>query len=269
LQKNFPATGRRPKKLAIFCLRFYNPNVMLFPETRWTMLAQATLHGDATGRAALEELCRRYWPAVRDVLRARGFSAEEAEDVSQDFFHELLRSSAWHRAEPAKGKFRTFLLGALEHTLIDRHRHRTRQKRGGGQAECSLDAVAEPGVVDEARCFDTAWAERVLEMALDTLEQEMTAAGRAAEFAVLLPFLGAPAADAASQTAATHLGLSPSALKTRIFRLRQSFRENILREINRTVATPHEAEQEMAYLFEVVSQPGFAFAPIVATAGPV
>ncbi len=241
---------------------------MAFPDTKWTMLAEATLNGDAAGRAALEELCRRYWPAVCDVLRARGHAAEEAEDVCQEFFGGLLQSSGWHRADRAKGRFRSFLMGALERTLADRRRRQTRLKRGGGQPDLTLEEVAEPSVEEDERRFDSAWAERVLEMALDALEQEMADEGDSGEFAALVGFLGSSADTATNQVAAARLGLSPAALKSRIHRLRQRFRERILAEVARTVETPHEAEQEMAYLFEVVSQPGFSLGSICATAAP-
>ena len=116
---------------------------MAFPETKWTMLAQATLNGDAAGRAALEELCRRYWPAVRDFLVVRGYAPEEAEDAAQDFFASLMQSGGWHHADRARGRFRNFLLGALERTLVQRRRRATAQKRGGGAAAVSLEEIAE------------------------------------------------------------------------------------------------------------------------------
>lgn len=237
---------------------------MAFPETHWTMLARATLNGDAAGRAALEELCRRYWPAVRDFLTARGLAPEEAEDVTQDFFAGLVKSGGWHTADRARGKFRSFLLGALERTLTERRRRRMAQKRGGGGAAMSLEELADAGIEpaeaeDDLR-FDAAWAERVLEVAMDVLERELAEQGRGEEFAVLVPFLGASAGNAANDTAAAVLGISPAAAKTKIFRLRQRFRDCILAEVSRTVETPHEAEQEMSYLFAVLSQPGFDLA---------
>jgi len=242
---------------------------MAFPETKWTMLARATLNGDEAGRAALDELCRRYWPAVRDTLLARGYTTQDAEDICQDFFASLLKSSSWHHADQAKGKFRSYLMGALENTIVQRRRWNTRQKRGQGVPDLNLDDIPEPVVMEDERRFDTAWAERVLEMALDALEREMSESGRGAEFSALARFLGASADVASSSMVAEELGLSAPALRSKIFRLRQQFREGILAEISRTVETPHEAEQEMAYLFEVVSQPGFSLAAICETAEPL
>jgi RNA polymerase sigma-70 factor (ECF subfamily) len=86
---------------------------MSFPTTHWTLLAEATLHGDTRGRCALEQMCRDYHRPVFVVLRARGFAPAEAEDLTQDFFLRLFESKAWKRAERGKGRFRSFLLGAL------------------------------------------------------------------------------------------------------------------------------------------------------------
>lgn len=233
----------------------------MFPETRWTMLARATLNGDDAGRAALEELCRRYWPAVRDFLKARGVSAEEAEDVTQDFFAGLVKSGGWHHADRARGKFRSFLLGGLERTLSERRRRSHAQKRGGGVVPVPLDALTQGGPAvepDGDREFDAVWAERVLEVAMDALEREFAEQGKAEAFGALVPFLSNSAGIDASRGAAASLGISEGALKTKIFRLRQRFRDCILAEVSRTVETPHEAEQEMRYLFQILSHPGTA-----------
>lgn len=234
---------------------------MAFPETRWTMLAEATLHGDAAGRAALEELCRRYWPPVRDFLCARGLAAEDAEDVAQEFFAGLMESGGWQAADRSRGRFRSFLMGGVERTLISWRRRAMAEKRGGGARPEPLDdtACAAPADAAEEFAFDSAWAERVMEVAMDALEQEFEAQGRGLEFAVLLPFLSQSAGAEASAGAAAELAMTPAALKSKIFRLRQRFRDCILAEICRTVETPHEAEEEMAYLFRLLSHPAASF----------
>jgi len=236
--------------------------VMAFPETHWTMLARATLNGDEAGRAALEELCRRYWPAVHDYLTGRGLTHVEAEDVTQDFFSGLMRSGGWHAADRTRGRFRNFILGAVERTLTESRRRSGAGKRGGGTAPVSLEELAGTGIEPAAapaddRRFDAAWAERVLEVAMDALELGMSEQGRSGEFAALVAFLGGSASQAGMDSAAAALGVSAAAIKSKIFRLRQRYRDVILGEVSRTVGTPHEAEAEMAYLFEVLSQPGF------------
>src|SRR5699024_8548334 len=139
----------------------------------------------------------------------------------------------------------SFLLGALDRTLTQRRRRAHAQKRGGGTSALSLDELTagEPGIETDVRKFDTAWAERVLEVAMDSLERELSEQGRAEEFGALVPFLGTSADAGASDAAAAALGVSAAALKSKIFRLRQRFRDTILAEISRTVETPHEAEE--------------------------
>lgn len=245
---------------------------MAFPDTRWTMLAHATLNGDESGRAALEELCRRYRPAVHEYLTGRGITAVEAEDVTQDFFSALIRSGGWHLADRARGRFRNFILGAVERTLTERRRRSRAEKRGGGTVPLSLQELAAYGIEPEAapedvRRFDTAWAERVLEVAMEALENEFSQQGRGGEFEMQVRFLGGSATQSAMHAAAAAMGVSPAAMKSKVFRLRQRFRDCILTEVSRTVETPHEAEAEMAYLFEVLSQPGFNLAAATGESG--
>jgi DNA-directed RNA polymerase specialized sigma24 family protein len=221
------------------------------------MLAEATLSGDAAGQAALEELCRRYWPPVRDFLVAsRGLRAEDAEDVAQEFFSGLMRSGGWRDADRARGKFRSFLLGGVERTLTDWRRRAGAQKRGGGTVpEVLQDGEERVSVPPEDEAvFDAAWAERVLEVAMDALEQEFEESGRGEEFGLIVPFLSESAGEAAAAEAAQALGLSAGAMKSRVFRFRQRFRDCVLAEVSRTVETPHEAEEEMGYLFRVLSR---------------
>ena len=228
---------------------------MAFPETRWTILADATMSGDVAGQAALEELCRRYWPPVRDFLCGRGLSAQDAEDVAQEFFAGLMKSGGWHSVDRVRGKFRSFILGGVERTLADWRRKAGALKRGGGQQQEPLEAHEDSLAVQavDERHFDAAWAERVLEVAMDSLERDFEEQGRGEEFGMLVPFLSESASQQASDEAAQALGLSASAMKTRVFRYRQRFRDCVLEEISRTVETPHEAEEEMAYLFRVLS----------------
>ena len=243
---------------------------MEFPQTEWSLILQASLSGDDSARAALEELCQRYWPVVRDFLQRRGMSPEDAEDVTQEFFAGIARSGALHRADRELGRFRSFLLGSLERKLAEWYRYRNAQKRGGGVVPVRLDHVPEGQQAIPASdevSFDVAWAERVLEMGLGRLEREYAARERMEEFAVMVPFLSAAAGQALQDAAALKLGVGEGAMKSRIFRLRQRYRDCVLEEITATVATPHEAEEEMAYLFRVISARGGGVFPDQAAEG--
>ena len=236
---------------------------MNFPTTHWSVLAQATMNGDAAGREALGKLCQAYWRPVADFLRQQGWKQADAEDMTQEFFGSLLASKGWHRADRARGKFRNFLLGALMRVLHKDREHNHAQKRGGGQMLASLDAMAEegfePGDWDDAatKIFDQAWAEQVMDAALESLVTEWEEDGRGAALQVLLAFLPAGSQPIPYEQAAEQLGMSLGAVKSQILRLRQQFRERLELHIARTVSAPHEIAEEMRHLYEVLASPGF------------
>lgn len=236
---------------------------MNFPTTHWSVLAQATMNGDAAGRAALGQLCASYWRPVADFLKHRGFKDDDAEDLTQEFFSALLASRGWHRADRAKGKFRNFLLGALMRVLHGQRDRASAQRRGGGQPLVSLEALArdgfELGEVDAgaAQLFDHAWAEQVMEAALESVVTEWEEEGRGPALQVLLAFLPAGAQPMPYEQAAQELGMSLGAVKSQILRLRQQFRSRLESQIARTVSAPHEVAEEMAHLYQVLAQPGF------------
>src|SRR5688572_30479256 len=143
---------------------------MPFPTTRWDELAQASLHGDTAARDALDRFCRRYWQPVNDFVRWKGYSEADAADLTQEFFLNFLENRSWRRADPLRGSFRTFLLGALMHRLQKAHSRDARLKRGGGAPVVSMEEVEnELGAGDlptvppaAAAHFDRAWALQML-----------------------------------------------------------------------------------------------------------
>lgn len=231
---------------------------MAFPTTRWTLLAEATLAGDAHGRKTLDDLCIAYRKPVAMFLAARGLRDQELEDVVQDFFLRWLRSRAWKRANREQGRFRTFLLGGVMHALAHHQARNYAQKRGGGVMAESLDAMGEDGF--EVPCpsaadvteFDRGWAEALVENALTELENERRARGREAEFAVLRHFLPGAEETITYEAAAKRLGVTLDAMKAAIHRLRERFRELVRGAVARSVSAPHEVEEELAYLRDLL-----------------
>ena len=112
---------------------------MYFPTTQWTLLAQASLNGETAARQALEDLCRRYWSPLYHFIRARGFGETEAEDLTQEFILHLIEHSTLQRVDRLRGRFRSFLCGALVRFLADDRDRRQAQKRGSGAVHISLD----------------------------------------------------------------------------------------------------------------------------------
>lgn len=227
------------------------------------MLAEATLAGDAGGRAALDQLCTRYRPPVVSFLLHRGWSPADADDLSQDLFARLLESRAWKRADPAKGRFRNYLLAILRHVVANQVTRAKAQKNGGGNNRISLDwlcsefdwepADSGPDPSDE---FDHAWAVRILRCAYERVETRWNQLGRAADFAIYRRFLpGGHQAPTYAEVAAA-LGVQEGAARAAVCRLRTELGEALRQEVAITVASPDDVADEMAYLRNVLARPG-------------
>lgn len=233
---------------------------MLFPTTNWKLLAEATLAGDSAGQKALAQLCQDYRQPIEQFLTARGYEAAEVEDIVQDFYLKWLKSRAWKRADPVRGRFRNYMLGAVLHLLAQRRQFQSREKRGGGQEVLSLDALAEKGeeVVDESMPadpeFDRIWARNIVSNAVASLEREMQASGRAADFAVMRQFLPGATHQMSLDEAASTLGVNIGLVKSAVFRLRSRFRELIRAAVAKTVSQPHEINEELEYLRSLLLQ---------------
>lgn len=231
---------------------------MAFPTTRWSLLAQATVSGDAAQTEALAEFYRRYREPVIRFIGQQVPAGAPAEDLAQEFFLHLIQNSTLQRADPSRGRFRSFLLGALVRFLARMRTHDSAVKRGGGVVSLSLDVLApgagEPAVPPGvAVAFDRDWARSLLLRVRRQLAAEWR--GEAEEEAVLMRFLPGATDTPAYEEAARGLGWPLARLKTEVFRLRQKFRDQVRAEVALTVDAPHEIEAEMAHLHLVLSDP--------------
>ena len=235
---------------------------MVFPTTRWTLLAEATLNGDPAGQAALTRMCEAYRRPIEDFLGSRGCKPQEIDDLVQDFFLRWLKSRAWKRADKDRGRFRNFVLGGVMHVLAKHHSHVQTQKRGGGVEADSLDAMTEAGI--EAPCpdsefvmeFDRRWAVSLVENTLAAVAEDEQERGKTAEFAVLRHFLPGAEEMISLEEAVARLGTNLNVVKVTVHRLRARFRERLRAEVARTVSAPHEIEEELLYLRSLLlSQP--------------
>lgn len=235
---------------------------MYFPTTQWSLLARASLNGETPARQALEELCRRYWLPLHQFIRARGYTDAEAQDLTQDFILHLLEHSTLQKADRLRGRFRSFLLGALMRFLSDEYDRRRAQKRGSGlapinleQAEHHLPVAAAP----DAGFFDREWALVILENALHVAQSEFESSLGAERFALLRRFLPGSVGAPGYEEAAASLGMSVPALKSELHRLRQRFKLLVRQEVANTVSAPHEIDEEMTYLQRVLMDRGHDF----------
>jgi RNA polymerase sigma-70 factor (ECF subfamily) len=228
-----------------------------FTNTHWTVVRSA----GASAGEALEKLCTLYWPPLYAYVRRKGFDEHAAQDLTQEFFARLLARNDFAGLDPARGRFRAFLLASLNHFLANEWRKAGTLKRGDGQPPLSLDTtLAEQRYGPQAtsdptpeKIFDRSWAETILERAAAQLRAEFVAAGREATFRELNVFLSAPAGTGDYASAAVRLSCSEAAVAKSVERLRRRYRELVRREIAQTVSTAAELDDEVRYLLEVLA----------------
>jgi RNA polymerase sigma-70 factor (ECF subfamily) len=215
----------------------------------------------AQSSAALEQLCRAYWQPVYAFVRRTVRNPEDALDLTQEFFADLLRDRSFTRADREMGRFRSFLLGALKHFLADQHDRSKARKRGGHiefipfdtvLAESRYGAGLESAAPPEAQ-FDRGWALALLDRALARLREEFALSGRAALFDGLKGFLTGDKPQASYAEAAAALRISEGAAKMTVTRMRQRFRAIVRQEIAQTVTTPAQLESELRAFVEALS----------------
>ncbi len=230
-----------------------------FATTRWSLVLRAG-NGDVAGSAeALETLCRAYWFPLYAFARREGCGPEDAQDLTQEFFSRLLAKDHLQMVDPNRGRFRSFLLSSFKHMMANEHRNASRQKRGGAAQVFSLaEQLAEQRYQLEPsdpltpeRIFERRWAETTLARVLDRLEVEYT--GHAMKFEDLKVFLIEPKGAAAFADVAVRLGVSESALKAVVHRMRRRYAELFRDEVAQTVADPAEVEDEIRHMLAALS----------------
>ena len=229
-----------------------------FHTTRWTLVRNAAGR-TAEARQALGEVCAGYYAPVVAFLRREGREEDAARELAHEFFAQVLADDSLGAFERGRGRFRSYLLGAVKHFLANRRRDAAREKRGGGAEHVAFGEGTDtsPGVdVADANApgleaaFDREWALAIVERALVLLESE---SDNAAQFAALKPWL-TPAASPASQAhTAAALGLSEGAVKVAIHRLRQRFRQIVRAEIAQTLHDPADLDDEMRHLVSALA----------------
>ena len=237
------------------------PQEARFTTTHWSVVLTARDREAPEASLALEQLCRTYWYPLYAFVRRRGYPLHEAQDLTQEFFARLLARNYLGAADRTRGKFRTFLLTALEHFLANEWRNAHAQKRGGRVAFLSFDdPVAEElfGQVaatdlSPERQYEKQWAMTLLEQGLVALQREFKAAGKGAWFDELKVFLTGEKQNASYADLARKLATTEGALKTAVSRLRQRYAGLLREEVARTVATPEEVEEELRALLGALS----------------
>lgn len=232
-----------------------------FATTHWSVVLAVGQEDSTQAMVALEKLCRTYWYPLYAYVRRRGYPEHDAQDLIQGFFALLLRSQALQRVVPGHGKFRSFLLTALNRFLHNEHDREQAQKRGGGQPVISLDALeAEqryrlepPDAETPEKLFERRWAIAVLDGAMARLDQQFVSAGKGPWFAQLRGLLVEGAERRSYAEVAAHLGMSEDAVRKAVQRLRHSFRRATREELAQTVATAADIDEELRHLWNALA----------------
>ena len=228
----------------------------VFATTHWTVVLAAGSRGSPSADVALEALCQTYWYPLYVYVRRRGYSREDAEDLTQEFFARFLEKNYLAGLSSDQGRFRAFLLAALKHFLANEWDRANRQKRGGGALLLSLDwqeadtryQIDPADRLTPDKLYDRAWAVTLLERVVGRLRLESLTEGRAGQFEQLKFYLMVGKNDVPYAEAAAALIMSEGAVRVAVHRLRRRYRELLRQEIVQTLSDPAQAEEEMRAL---------------------
>ena len=233
-----------------------------FVTTRWSLILSAANLGSEEQRAhdALAELCRTYWRSIFLFVRGRGYSIEDAQDLTQDFFVTILKNGWLQHADRNRGRFRSLLLRSLQNFLINAAEKTHARKRGGDVEFISWDdwnaeSLSQSSIPVQAleslspqRLFDLSWATTVVEHALQRLREECESKGRLRLFETLSGYLTGERADSSYSDLAATLGIPESAVKKQLHNMRQRYRWLLRDEVAHTVENPADVDDEIRHL---------------------
>ncbi len=233
-----------------------------FATTHWSVVLAARQDESALSQSALETLCQAYWYPIYVYVRRKGHGPDDAQDLTQEFFTQLIRKQHLRLADRAKGKFRTFLLATLDYFLAREWSRAHRQKRGGEFNFISLDQqtpegryLLEPADNDTPeKKFLRQWALTVLEQTMEALERECEASGKAALFREAKDLLSGERDAGAYARISQRLAMAEGTARVAIHRLRQRYGALLRSEIAQTVGTAEEVDEEMRFLLTALSQ---------------
>jgi RNA polymerase sigma factor (sigma-70 family) len=230
-----------------------------FATTQWSVVLAAGQATGAESQAALSKLCTLYWYPLYAYARRRGLNADQAADVTQGFFARLLEQKIVRTADPERGKFRSYLLGAFKHYLSHEWARARARKRGGGRRFVPLDPheaearySLEPAhELTAERLFDRRWALTVLELAMEELGRQCARSGKERHFQLCRPFLSG-GDGAAYRAAGGEVGLAEGAVRVLVHRLRRRYRQLLREQLGQTVSSPEQVDEEIRDLFDAV-----------------
>lgn len=233
----------------------------VFVTTRWSVVLAAGRSDTTRSRDALARLCQTYWYPLYAYVRRRGYSAHDAQDLTQEFFARLLEKHTFAAADPNRGRFRSFILTAMNNFLAQEWEKSRAKKRGGGNELFSLDLAQaenrydlEPSSLDTPdKDFDKKWAVALLDSVMAQLEAEFKSDGKTELFTALKQTLTGSRESQPYAELSQKLGMTEAAIKVTVHRLRKRYRELLQLEIANTVSSPEEVKEEMRHLFAALT----------------
>lgn len=231
-----------------------------FAATSWTNVIAAQQGGSPEAEAALEKLCRTYWYPLYAYLRRKGQDPHKAQDLTQGFLYRLIRDNFLGAADRRRGKFRSFLLAALNHFVSNERDYERAVKRGGRVNFVSLDDdesetrfLKEPASdLSPEKIFERNWFLALFEEALARLREEQQAAGRHEVFDELKQFVIEDAEAGDYRNVCQRVNMTPNAVAVTVHRLRERYKKLVHEEVVRTVADASEIEEELHRFFAVM-----------------
>ena len=233
-----------------------------FDTTHWSVVLAAGGDSTAGAKRALATLCETYWYPLYAYLRRQGHSAEDAQDLTQGFFQQILEKGTVEQADPNRGRFRSFMLTSLKHYVTNEWDKQRARKRGGGTPHVSLELenaegryqLEPPADTTPEKVFDRQWALTLLDNILGKLRAEFVRDDKEAIFNRLKVFLGGGSSDESYASVGRALDMSDGAVKVAVHRLRCRYRDLLRQEIAQTVSSPEETEAEIRHLWSAVGR---------------
>jgi len=233
-----------------------------FEQTQWSVVLQAQEKSSETSRAALAQLLKVYWFPVYSFIRHKGYGREQAEDLTQGFFARFVEKRLVAKADPSRGRFRSFLLTAVTNYTTNEYRRHNAIKRGGNHSFVSLDfdradALYSQVGTNEAtpeQLFERNWAETVLANASHELREEYQAAGKEEAFEVLKHFLWQNELSPSYDEVCAKLGLASGAARTTVYRFRKRYGALVRAEVARTLSPTEDVDEEVRYLMQILAK---------------
>ncbi|MHC1769284.1 MAG: RNA polymerase sigma factor [Verrucomicrobiia bacterium] len=233
-----------------------------FATTLWSVVVAACQGSDSDAQPALEQLCRSYWYPLYAHVRRRGYSREDAEDLTQAFFARLLTHQSLRVADPSRGRFRCFLLAGLNHFLANEWVKARAEKRGGARSHLSFDtAIGEQlydregsRELDPEELYERAWALQFLDHVRARMRQLYADEGKADRYEALERFLPGEEDPPSYAQAAAELGVPEGTLKADVHRMKRRYGELLREEVAHTVTSPGQVDDELRHLITVLSR---------------